>query len=199
MLKVAFAGLVYLALWLCAKLGVMFPVFSTRNTFILEAHNEHELAGSRRTEAAAAPIYLAIFPIIPIGAAIYISSTRYSDYWHHGFDVFVSAILGTATAWLGFRWYHMPIRSGAGWAWAPRTSKKAFWKSIGTPTYTSGSGRNLENLESGDAGGNQYSYPSASRRVRNSDNDGRDESYEMNTVRMAVEPTDFTADRRVRP
>ena len=70
-----------------------------------------------------------------MGAAIYISSTRYSDLWHHGFDVIAGAILGIASAWLGFRWYHLPISRGGGWAWAPRSSKRAFGRGIGVLTY----------------------------------------------------------------
>lgn len=60
--------------------------------------------GGLRTRNAAPPVYLLAFPLIAIGSAIYIASTRYSDYWHHGFDVWISAILGSITAWLGFRW-----------------------------------------------------------------------------------------------
>lgn len=59
--------------------------------------------------APPAPIYL-LFPcLIPTGAAIYIASTRYSDYQHHGFDVLVSALLGTILAFCGFAWYHVPV------------------------------------------------------------------------------------------
>ena len=84
--------------------------------------------------------------------AIYVSSTRYSDFMHHGFDIISGAILGIASAWLGFRWYHLPITRGAGWAWAPRGPDRAFGRGIGLPTYTSNdetSRRDANDLESG--------------------------------------------------
>ena len=54
---------------------------------------------------------------------------------HHGFDIISGAILGIASAWLGFRWYHMPISRGGGWAWAPRSYDRAFFKGFGVLTY----------------------------------------------------------------
>jgi len=90
-----------------------------------------------RSQAAAPPIYILVFPLIPTCAAIYISTTRYSDFYHHGFNIIIGAILGIASAWLGFRWYHLPIRRGRGWAWAPRSPDQAFSKGIGLLVYAS--------------------------------------------------------------
>ena len=56
---------------------------------------------------------------------------------HHGFDIISGALLGIASAWLGFRWYHLPISRGGGWAWAPRSHDRAFRRGIGLPTYVS--------------------------------------------------------------
>ena len=70
-----------------------------------------------------------------MGLATYVSLTRYSDFWHHGFDIIVGAILGIATAWLGFYWYQIPTQYGGGWAWAPRNKARAFGHGIGTSTY----------------------------------------------------------------
>lgn len=195
-MTVAFAGLVYLALWLCAKLGISIPFLSPRK--LSSAAKEQDDAALFRTQAAAPPTYLIIFPLVPVGAAIYISSTRYSDFWHHGFDVFTSSILGTITAWLGFRWYHMPIRRGGGWAWAPRSSKRAYWKSMGFLTYVDNNDgrRRAKDLESGGIVGNQFPPPPGSGNVRNSNADRSGESYEMGDFTAAQEPRDFIAHGR---
>ena len=74
---------------------------------------------------------------------------------HHGFDIISGAILGIASAWLGFRWYHLPISRGGGWAWAPRTYDRAFGRGIGLLTYVSndvGDNRRPRDLESGPHG-----------------------------------------------
>ncbi|KAL9100343.1 MAG: hypothetical protein Q9163_004265 [Psora crenata] len=129
----SFAGLTYLALFICAKFAITIPFLNYQNlTHSTEPAGLHTPIRSR---AAAPPTYLLIFPLIPIGVAIYISSTRYSDFWHHGFDVIAGAILGIASAWLGFRWYHLPIQEGGGWAWAPRSPNRAFARGIGVLTY----------------------------------------------------------------
>ena len=100
-----------------------------------------------RSQAAGPPTYLVIFPVFAIGLATYVSLTRYSDFWHHGFDIVIGAILGIATACPGFYWYHLPIQRGGVWAWAPQSSKHASGHRVNTftygndPTYaTSGSG-----------------------------------------------------------
>ena len=84
-------------------------------------------------EAAAPSTYLPIFPLIPIDLAIYISSIRYSDFYHPGFDIIAGAILGIACVYLGFRWYSR----GQGWAWALRSYDRAFGRGIGSVTYIS--------------------------------------------------------------
>lgn len=201
--SVAFAGLVYLALWLCAKLGISIPFLGPRHSSSASAIDSQDLtrtekeqrnSASLRTQAAAPPIYLIIFPLIPIGGAIFISSTRYSDFQHHGFDVLTSAILGTLTAWLGFRWYHMPIRTGGGWAWAPRSAKRAYWKSMGVLTYGESSDERAEDLEGGGIVGGKSRHPSGSHSVRHDTSASSGGSYEMNDLSEAAQaPTDFTA------
>ena len=183
---VAFAGLVYLALWLCAKLGISVPFSGPRNL--------HSEQASLRTQAAAPPMYLILFPAIPVGAAIYISSTRYSDFWHHGFDVFVSAGLGILTAWLGFRWYHIPIRQGGGWAWGPRSSRRAYWKSLGTLTYSDSRDQEAKDLEHGGVLGREINPQLSSQSARHHTSDGSAGSYEMNNFTTdAQTPRDFIA------
>lgn len=129
MVTVSFAGMTYLALFLCAKLAVTIPFLNYQNF----DRDQPKLAARR--QAAAPPTYLIIFPLLPICLAIYVSSTRYSDFMHHGFDIISGAILGIASGWLGFRWYHMPIRRGGGWAWAPRSYDRAFGRGFGVLTY----------------------------------------------------------------
>ncbi|KAL8937880.1 MAG: hypothetical protein Q9216_004206, partial [Gyalolechia sp. 2 TL-2023] len=43
---------------------------------------------------AAPPLPLLLLPLIPICVAIYISSTRFSDFRHHGFDIIFGALMG---------------------------------------------------------------------------------------------------------
>lgn len=93
-----------------------------------------------RNRAAAPPTYLLVIAVIPIGAAIYISSTRFSDFRHHGFDILFGAILGFASGWLGFRWYHLPVRQGAGWSWGPRSRDRAFYIGVGVRGYAGDEG-----------------------------------------------------------
>jgi membrane-associated phospholipid phosphatase len=92
-----------------------------------------------RNQAAAPPVYLLIFAIIPAFTSIYISSTRYSDFRHHGFDILSGFFIGTVTAVFAFRYYHLPINRGAGWSWGPRSRDRSFWAGVGVGTYV-GSG-----------------------------------------------------------
>lgn len=88
-----------------------------------------------RNQAAAPPAYLLVIAFIPIAAAIYISSTRYSDFRHHGFDIIFGSLMGFALAWFSFRWYHLPIRQGAGWSWGARSRDRAFAVPVGIHGY----------------------------------------------------------------
>ena len=88
-----------------------------------------------RNRAAAPPNHLIIIAFIPIGVAIWITSTRYSEYYHHGFDVLSGSLIGIASAWFAFRWYHLPVRNGQGWAWGARSRDRAFGIAVGTNNY----------------------------------------------------------------
>ena len=154
--------------------------------------NEHAVSSIDRVEGAGPPAYLAVLPLIPLGGAIYITCTRYSDFWHHGFDVFTSAILGSVTAWLGFRWYQMPIRRGGGWAWGPRNTKLSYGKSLGTVSYGSNHNREIKDVESGEPVAGQFLRDRGS--TRQGTGDGSGQSYELNDYGAAPQaPTDFTA------
>lgn len=85
--------------------------------------------------AAAPPNYLLIVALFPVGVAFYICSTRYVQYWHHGFDIIFGALIGILTAWFSFRWYHLPLSRGQGWAWGARSSNRAWGIGVGTGGY----------------------------------------------------------------
>jgi hypothetical protein len=95
-------------------------------------HNDAIIAA--RNQAAAPPVYLLVFAIIPF-ASIYVSSTRYSDFKHHGFDILFGYFIGTVTAVFAFRFYHLPVSQGAGWSWGPRSRDRSFWAGIGVGNY----------------------------------------------------------------
>ncbi|KAI1415686.1 acid phosphatase/Vanadium-dependent haloperoxidase [Hypoxylon sp. FL1857] len=97
------------------------------------AHNSAVL--SVRRQAAAPPLYLLLVTVLPFFTAIFIASSRWFDFRHHGFDILFGFIIGTICAWFAFRYYHLPIRSGAGWAWGPRSHDKAFWAGLGSWSY----------------------------------------------------------------
>lgn len=88
-----------------------------------------------RNQAAAPPVYLWAIAFAPVAAAIYICSSRYADFYHHGFDIISGALIGIACAYISFRWYHLPIRQGAGWSWGARSRDRAFYIGVGVGNY----------------------------------------------------------------
>jgi membrane-associated phospholipid phosphatase len=101
------------------------PNTDTRPTQTLPLYNQ----------AAAPPNYGLILVLIPLGVAAYITSTRYVEFWHFGFDILSGAVIGILSAWFSFRWYHLPIRRGGGWAWGPRSHNRAFAIGVGVGNY----------------------------------------------------------------
>jgi membrane-associated phospholipid phosphatase len=173
----AAAGLIYLSLYLASKLAVSVPYLSPRSYSKDGVHtsafpsraersaserspvkaksheNDAEPSGhddkiiASRNEAAAPPVYLLALAIIPWFASIYIASTRYSDFRHHGFDILFGYLIGLVTSIFAFRYYHLPIRQGAGWAWGPRSGDRSFWAGIGVGNYA-GSGSRVTEVNS---------------------------------------------------
>lgn len=88
-----------------------------------------------RNRAAAPPNYYIILAFIPIAIAVWICSTRFHEYYHFGFDIISGSLIGIGSAWFAFRWYHLPIRSGQGWAWGARSRSRAFGIGVGTHNY----------------------------------------------------------------
>lgn len=90
---------------------------------------------SVRQQAAAPPLYLLTFAVAPFATAVFIASSRWFDFRHHGFDILFGFLIGTVCAFFAFRWYHLPVSQGAGWAWGPRCADKAWWAGVGSFSY----------------------------------------------------------------
>ena len=96
---------------------------------------QNDFVVAARNQAAAPPVYLIVFAIIPWFASIYISATRYSDFRHHGFDILFGYVIGLISSVFAFRYYHLPISRGAGWSWGPRSRERSFWAGVGVGNY----------------------------------------------------------------
>lgn len=90
---------------------------------------------SLRRQAAAPPVYLLVFTLLPFGVSIFVAGSRWYDMRHHGFDILFGYLMGVVTSFYAFYYYHLPIRTGAGWAWGPRSDERAFWAGIGRLGY----------------------------------------------------------------
>jgi hypothetical protein len=158
---VSWAGLLYLTLFLASKFSVAIPFLPPRPYSTNPAHTSaiappnlkkrsflpvHKQEPSLSTyaednvvpiryQSAAPPVYTLILILTPIGAAIYIASTRFTDFRHFGFDLIFGSLIGITTAWFSFRWYHLPITRGAGWAWGPRSYERAWGIGVGVGSY----------------------------------------------------------------
>lgn len=86
-------------------------------------------------QSAAPPLYGMLLVLFPIGVATFVAATRYSNYFHDGFDITAGSLIGIVSAIISFRWYHLPIRRGQGWAWAPRSKNRAFGVGVGVQSY----------------------------------------------------------------
>lgn len=160
----SWAGLLYLTLFLASKFAVTIPFlpprpFSTNPAYtsavtrsnlrlknILPTHNKSNtdstlLANSDdnvvpiRYQGAAPPVWCLILVLVPIGSAIYICSTRFTDFRHQGFDILFGSMIGIISSWFSFRWYHLPVTRGAGWSWGPRSYTRAWGIGVGVGSY----------------------------------------------------------------
>ncbi|KAF1990799.1 PAP2 domain-containing protein [Aulographum hederae CBS 113979] len=144
----SWSGLLYLTLFLCSKFAIAIPFLPPRSHSLdptataLEAEQSDVLPTRStpdgpepvipiRNQAAAPPVLGLVFAMVPVFAAIYICSTRYSGFNHHGFDIIFGSLIGIATSWGSFRWYHLPVRNGAGWAWGARSRDRAWVVGVG--------------------------------------------------------------------
>ncbi|KAI9716459.1 MAG: hypothetical protein M1812_005354 [Candelaria pacifica] len=172
----SWALLTYLTLFLCSKFAITIPFLAPR-PFVPETssppqpypptHSHSSKASSPtiptpidtppnhanlepRNQSAAPPLHLLILAFFPLALATYISSTRYSDFRHHGFDILFGAIMGFLIGWFSFRWYHLPVRQGAGWAWGARSKFRAFGVGVGVGSYVGSEGWGGERGRGGD-------------------------------------------------
>jgi len=88
-----------------------------------------------RYQNAAPPVWTLVLVLVPIASAIYIASTRFTDFRHFGFDLLFGSLIGITCAWFSFRLYHLPITRGAGWAWGPRSYERAWGIGVGRGSY----------------------------------------------------------------
>lgn len=61
--------------------------------------------------------------------------------------------MGLILAWFSFRWFHAPIRRGAGWSWGPRSHERAWGAPLGVQGYAGGDvgSKRDDDLEAGTA------------------------------------------------
>lgn len=118
-------------MWFAAKFSVGFPYLSTHPVKD-EIDTEDRL--SVRARGAAPPVLMMVLAFVPTATACFIAASRWFDFRHHGFDILFGSAIGIFFAWFGFRMYHLPINRGAGWAWGPRTSRRAFIRGFGFPS-----------------------------------------------------------------
>lgn len=158
----SWAGLLYLALYLCSKFAITIPYLSqypysqnpaytaveSQQSSALPLHNgdtEHKTVNGMaendrnivaiRNQAAAPPTWTIVLVMIPIFVAIYICSTRYAEFYHFGWDLLAGSLIGIVSAYCSFRMYHLPIARGAGWAWGARSRDRAFGVGVGMLSY----------------------------------------------------------------
>lgn len=156
----SWSGLLYLTLFVASKFSVAIPFlpprpFSTnpdhtsaiapanlKDKPLLPLHHEQssstfskERVVPIRYQAAAPPVYTLVLVLVPIAAAIYITSTRFTDFRHFGFDLLFGSFIGIVSAWFSFRWYHLPITRGAGWSWGPRSYQRSWGIGVGVGSY----------------------------------------------------------------
>lgn len=174
----AFAGLLYLSLFLAAKLAVGIPWLSPSTSETRFRSKDRDDIPQQRNTAAAPPLPALIVVFLPIATALFITASRWFDNRHHGFDIISGSLIGIFFAWLGFRWYHLPVRRGAGWAWGARGSKRGFWIGVGEGGWggDEGRGRDVEQGVNGDDRGNELAHGE----------DGSEESFEMGDMRHGL-------------
>lgn len=57
------------------------------------------------------------------------------DKQHAGWDISIAFLEGFLIGWFAFRWYHLPVRMGAGWSWGPRSQEAVFGIGFVVPGY----------------------------------------------------------------
>ncbi|KAL5113956.1 hypothetical protein ACEQ8H_008174 [Pleosporales sp. CAS-2024a] len=161
----SWAGLLYLTLFLASKFSVAIPFlparpFSTNPAYtsaiapsnlkksasMAFSKQESSLSSPAhayaqehivpiRYQNAAPPVWTLLLVLTPVGSAIFVCASRFTDFRHFGFDILFGSLIGITTAWFSFRFYHLPITRGAGWAWGPRSYDRAWGIGVGRGSY----------------------------------------------------------------
>ncbi|KAF1930940.1 PAP2 domain-containing protein [Didymella exigua CBS 183.55] len=113
----------------------LLPVHKHEAPLSAPDYNENDNVVPIRYQSAAPPVYTLVLILTPVGTAIYVASTRFTDFRHFGFDLLFGSFIGITTAWFSFRWYHLPVTRGAGWAWGPRSYGRAWGIGVGVGSY----------------------------------------------------------------
>ncbi|KAJ3455599.1 hypothetical protein MRS44_017081 [Fusarium solani] len=151
------AGLIYTSLFLASKFAVTIPFVvpasvsagsTTHAAFPSRMHSEVDHYSVFASPSRCAPIYLLVITLMPFCVAVFVASSRWFDFRHHGFDILFGFLMGTITSIYAFRYYHLPIQEGAGWAWGHRSEDRAFWAGVGRLGYVGDAGNLPEQSES---------------------------------------------------
>jgi len=195
--SMSWSGLLYLTLFICSKFAIAIPFLppssynqdasrtavENRQSLSLPTHEVHDDSSTTsltrdaapvvpiRNQAAAPPVYGLILAFLPIFIATYICSTRYSDFRHMGFDILFGALIGIATSWFSFRWYHLPIQQGAGWAWGARSRDRAWAVGVGRLGYVGTEGWGPKKIFGGASPNSQRAHLNGAKRVDASSSD----------------------------
>lgn len=153
---VSWAGMLYLTLFLCSKFAIIIPHLpanslspSSSSDYAPDQLPLHEATGSTyphapdpnsrklsvRDIAASPPNHLIIVAFLPLAVALFICASRFFDFYHHGLDIISGSVIGILSSYFAFRWYHLPLGRGEGWAWGPRSTECAFGVGVGVASY----------------------------------------------------------------
>jgi hypothetical protein len=142
LVTVAFAGLWYLSFWLCSRFQIIPPSSqvlqqqqqqgpsNAAGEALLNGGSEPHPTPAIPHQSSAPSLLFLFLPYIPLGLAIFIAGTRYFDFRNHGVDVLAGALVGSVTAWFGFRLYHPSSSTPGTHPFPPRTESKSWHSSL---------------------------------------------------------------------
>ncbi|KAI1325263.1 PAP2 superfamily-domain-containing protein [Xylariaceae sp. FL0255] len=126
----------------------------TAPTSLSHSRTQSHLSSITVIKPASPPLYLLLTISLPLFLAIFIASSRWFNYRHHGFDILSGFTIGLISAFFSIRYYHDFLTSsnpfftsssgessnengngieiggarGRGaWAWSHRAPNRAFW------------------------------------------------------------------------
>ena len=124
--SLSWAGLLYLTLWLCSKLSIAIPYMGTTQPIDWKKSDSALELAAYRERRSASPVWLVVIVLVPCAVALYVCSSRYSDFHHAGFDIISGSAIGILFAWGCFRNYHLSIGLQLGSTWAARGDENVF-------------------------------------------------------------------------